>query len=312
MAPLVMETDLPLPNRRSGKVRDLYDVPLPGGEPGLLIVATDRISAFDVVMANGLAGKGVVLTQISKFWFEHFASAVEHHLVSTDPADVPGIDASQRASLAGRMMLCRATNVVPVECIARGYLAGSGWKDYQRTGSVCGIALPRDLANGSRLEAPLFTPSTKAETGHDENISFAEGAALVGEETMAWLKDKTLRLYGLARDYAFARGIVLADTKFEFGVVAGGGAGSAGEPILIDEIFTPDSSRFWPADQWRPGGEQPSFDKQYVRDYLETLVADGQWDKTAPGPALPQAVLENTMARYLEAYRRLTGSELAL
>ena len=312
MAPLVMETDLPLPNRRSGKVRDLYDVPLPGGEPGLLIVATDRISAFDVVMANGLAGKGVVLTQISKFWFEHFASAVEHHLVSTDPADVPGIDASQRASLAGRMMLCRATNVVPVECIARGYLAGSGWKDYQRTGSVCGIALPRDLANGSRLEAPLFTPSTKAETGHDENISFAEGAALVGEETMAWLKDKTLRLYGLARDYAFARGIVLADTKFEFGVAAGGGAGSAGEPILIDEIFTPDSSRFWPADQWRPGGEQPSFDKQYVRDYLETLVAAGQWDKTAPGPALPQAVLENTMARYLEAYRRLTGSELAL
>ena len=312
MAPLVMETDLPLPNRRSGKVRDLYDVPLPGGEPGLLIVATDRISAFDVVMANGLAGKGVVLTQISKFWFEHFASAVEHHLVSTDPADVPGIDARQRAALAGRMMLCRATNVVPVECIARGYLAGSGWKDYQRTGSVCGIALPRDLANGSRLEAPLFTPSTKAETGHDENISFAEGAALVGEETMAWLKDKTLRLYGLARDYAFARGIVLADTKFEFGVVAGSGAGSAGEPILIDEIFTPDSSRFWPADQWRPGGEQPSFDKQYVRDYLETLVAAGQWDKTTPGPALPQAVLENTKARYLEAYRRLTGSELVL
>ena len=312
MAPLVMETDLPLPNRRSGKVRDLYDVPLPGGEPGLLIVATDRISAFDVVMANGLPGKGVVLTQISKFWFEHFADAAGHHLVSTDPTDVSGIGAAQRASLEGRMMLCRAAKVVPVECIARGYLAGSGWKDYQRTGSVCGIALPSDLANGSRLEAPLFTPSTKAETGHDENISFAEGAALVGEETMAWLKNKTLRLYGLARDYAFARGIVLADTKFEFGFAAGSGTGSADEPILIDEIFTPDSSRFWPADQWRPGGEQPSFDKQYVRDYLETLVAAGEWDKTAPGPALPQAVLENTMARYLEAYRRLTGSELAL
>ena len=308
MAPLVMATDLPLPNRRSGKVRDLYDVPLPGGEPGLLIVATDRISAFDVVMANGLAGKGVVLTQISKFWFEHFAGAVDHHLVSTDPVDVPGIDAAQRASLAGRMMLCRATNVVPVECIARGYLAGSGWKDYQRSGSVCGIDLPQGLANGSRLEAPLFTPSTKAETGHDENISFAEGAAVVGEETMAWLEEKTLRLYGLARDYAFARGIVLADTKFEFGIVAG----SAGEPILIDEIFTPDSSRFWPADEWRPGGEQPSFDKQYVRDYLETLVAAGQWDKTAPGPSLPQTVLENTLARYLEAHRRLTGSELVL
>ena len=307
MAPLVMETDLPLPNRRRGKVRDLYDVPLPGGGPGLLIVATDRISAFDVVMANGLAGKGVVLTQISKFWFEHFAGAVDHHLVSTDPADVPGIDAAQRASLAGRMMLCRATNVVPVECIARGYLAGSGWKDYQRSGSVCGIALPQGLANGSRLQAPLFTPSTKAETGHDENISFAEGAALVGEETMAWLQEKTLRLYGLARDYAFARGIVLADTKFEFGIVAG-----AGEPILIDEIFTPDSSRFWPADEWRPGGEQPSFDKQYVRDYLETQVAAGRWDKTAPGPSLPEAVLENTLARYQEAYRRLTGSELVL
>ena len=307
MAPLVMETELPLPNLRRGKVRDLYDVPLPGGGPGLLIVATDRISAFDVVMANGLAGKGVVLTQISKFWFEHFAGAVDHHLVSTDPADVPGIDAAQRASLAGRMMLCRATNVVPVECIARGYLAGSGWKDYQRSGSVCGIALPQGLANGSRLQAPLFTPSTKAETGHDENISFAEGAALVGEETMAWLQEKTLRLYGLARDYAFARGIVLADTKFEFGIVAG-----AAEPILIDEIFTPDSSRFWPANEWRPGGEQPSFDKQYVRDYLETQVAAGQWDKTAPGPSLPEAVLENTLARYLEAYRRLTGSELVL
>ena len=307
MAPLVMQTDLPLPNKRSGKVRDLYDVPLPDGEPGLLIVATDRISAFDVVMANGLPGKGVVLTQISKFWFDHFASEMPHHLLSTDPADVPGLDAAAKVQLAGRMMLCRAATVVPVECIARGYLAGSGWRDYQRSGSVCGIELPAGLANGDRLPQPLFTPSTKAETGHDENISFAEGAALVGEETMAWLQEKTLALYNLARDYANARGIVLADTKFEFGQLA-----REAEPILIDEIFTPDSSRFWPADEWRPGGEQPSFDKQYVRDYLETQVAAGKWDKTAPGPTLPETVLENTMARYLEAYKRLTGSELAL
>ena len=307
MATLVMETDLGLPNKRSGKVRDLYDVELPDGEQGLLIVATDRVSAFDVVLANGPAGKGIVLTQISKFWFDHFAGVIDDHLISTDPADVPGLTAAEQAQLDRRMMLCRRTRVLPVECIARGYLAGSGWKDYQRDGKVCGIDLPPGLVNGDRLPKPLFTPSTKAETGHDENISFAQGAAIVGDETMAWLQEKTLRLYGLARDYAFDRGIVLADTKFEFGTLA-----SNTEPILIDEVFTPDSSRFWPADRWLPGQEQPSFDKQYVRDYLETLVADGRWDKTAPGPALPEAVLDNTLARYLEAYRRLTGTELVL
>ena len=306
MATLVMETNLGLPNKRSGKVRDIYDATLPDGAEGLLIVATDRVSAFDVVLANGPAGKGVVLTQISKFWFDHFAGVLDHHLVSTDVADVPGLNDDERAQLAGRVMLCRAAKVLPVECIARGYLAGSGWKDYQRSGQVCGIDLPPGLANSDRLPEPLFTPSTKAETGHDENISFEEGAAIVGEEAMAWLREKTLRLYGLARDYAAERGILLADTKFEFGTVGGG------DPILIDEIFTPDSSRFWPADQWQPGGEQPSFDKQYVRNYLETLVAKGEWDKTPPGPALPNDVLENTLARYLEAYRRLTGSELAL
>ena len=306
MATLVMETNLRLPNKRSGKVRDIYDATLPDGAEGLLIIATDRVSAFDVVLANGPAGKGVVLTQISKFWFDHFAGVLDHHLVSTDVADVPGLNDDERAQLAGRVMLCRAAKVLPVECIARGYLAGSGWKDYQRSGQVCGIDLPPGLANGDRLPEPLFTPSTKAETGHDENISFEEGTAIVGEEAMAWLREKTLRLYGLARDYAAERGILLADTKFEFGTVGGG------DPILIDEIFTPDSSRFWPADQWQPGGEQPSFDKQYVRNYLETLVAKGEWDKTPPGPALPNDVLENTLARYLEAYRRLTGSELAL
>ena len=307
MAKLIMRTDLPLPGRRQGKVRDLYDVTLPGGEQALLIVATDRVSAFDVVLANGPAGKGVVLTQISKFWFERFGGEFPHHLLSTEAADVPALSAAERAQIAGRMMLCRKTRVLPVECIARGYLAGSGWKDYQRTGQVCGIDLPPGLANGSQLPEPLFTPSTKADTGHDENISFEQGAAIVGAETMAWLRDATLRLYGRARDHAFAQGIVLADTKFEFGVLPGGTT-----PILIDEIFTPDSSRFWPADQWRPGQEQPSFDKQYVREHLETLVAAGAWDKTPPGPALPQDVLANTMSRYLEAYRRLTGTELAL
>ena len=306
MPRLVMQTSLNLPNRRSGKVRDLYDVEMADGSQALLIVATDRVSAFDVVLGNGPAGKGVVLTQISKFWFDHFAGVVDHHLISTDPADIPGIGDGEREQLAGRIMLCRAATVIPVECIARGYLAGSGWKDYQASGQVCGIELPEGLTNGDRLPQPLFTPSTKADTGHDENISFDEGAAIVGAETMLWLKDATLRLYGLARDYAFDRGIVLADTKFEFGIVEG-----VAEPVLIDEIFTPDSSRFWPADEWKPGGEQPSFDKQYVRNHLETVVAAGNWDKTPPGPSLPEDVLANTIARYLEAYRLLTGSELA-
>ena len=305
MPTLVMETNLSLPNKRSGKVRDLYDVEMADGSEALLIIATDRISAFDVVLGNGPAGKGVVLTQISKFWFDHFAGVVDDHLISTDTADIPGLTDEERTQLDGRVMLCRKTRVLPVECIARGYLAGSGWRDYQRTGQVCGIDLPAGLRNGDRLETPLFTPSTKAETGHDENISFDEGAKVVGEETMLWLQEKTLTLYRLARDYAVDRGIVLADTKFEFGVLDG-----ADEPLLIDEIFTPDSSRFWPADEWQPGGEQPSFDKQYVRNYLETLVDDDRWDKTPPGPALPDEVIANTMSRYLEAYRRLTGSDL--
>ena len=307
MPKLILETNLPLPNRRQGKVRDLYDVEMPDGGQALLIVATDRVSAFDVVLANGPAGKGVVLTQISKFWFDRFGGDFNHHLLSTDAADVPGLDAAEREQIAGRSMLCRKARVLPVECIARGHLAGSGWKDYQRSGQVCGIDLPPGLRNGDRLPEPLFTPSTKADTGHDENISFDQGAAIVGRDTMQWLQDATLRLYGLAREHAFARGIVLADTKFEFGVLREGAT-----PILVDEIFTPDSSRFWPADQWRPGEEQPSFDKQYVREHLETLVAAGGWDKTPPGPALPEDVLANTMSRYLEAYRRLTGAELAL
>ncbi len=299
----ILETNLNFPNKRRGKVRDLYELRLDSGEEALLIVATDRVSAFDVVMANGLPGKGVLLTQISKFWFELFGNEIEHHLISTDVAEVPGLDAAQRAALAGRIMLCRKTSVLPIECIVRGYITGSGWKDYLATGAVCGIALPSGLRNSDRLEAPLFTPSTKAATGHDENISFETGAGIVGQERMQWLAETSLRLYRRAREYALERGIILADTKFEFGTHP-----EAAAPLLIDEIFTPDSSRFWPADQWRPGGEQPSFDKQIVRNYLETVVAAGAWDKTPPGPTLPSEVVEKSIARYREACTRLTGS----
>ncbi len=304
MREALLTTYLDLPNRRQGKVRDLYDITLPDGTPGILIVATDRLSAFDVVMANGVPGKGVLLTRISEFWFRHFADRIPHHLVTTDPAAVPGLGVDERELLKGRVMLCRKLDVVPIECVARGYLAGSGWKDYQASGAVCGVSLPKGLVNGDRLPAPIFTPATKAATGHDENISFAEAARAVGEPLMARLRERTLELYGAARDYAAERGILLADTKFEFGL-----ADDADEPVLVDEIFTPDSSRFWPADAWQPGGEQASFDKQYVRDYLEQLVADGRWDKTAPGPTLPDAVIAATLDRYLEACRRLTGSE---
>jgi phosphoribosylaminoimidazole-succinocarboxamide synthase len=307
MANALLTTKLGLPNRRTGKVRDLYDAKLSDGSDGILIIATDRISAFDVVMANGLPGKGVVLTQLSRFWFERFAGAVNHHLISSDVDEVPGLTAAERRLLAGRIMLCRKVDVIPIECIARGYLTGSGWKDYQKTGAVCGIELPAGLRNGDRLPEPLFTPSTKAETGHDENISFDDGADIVGVDLMRWLRDTTLELYGQASAYALERGIILADTKFEFGRTLG-----EPRPLLIDEIFTPDSSRFWPADQWRPGEEQPSFDKQFVRDYLETLVASGKWDKAPPGPTLPDDVVAATMARYQEAFQRLTGKPVAL
>ncbi len=307
MRDALLRTNLALPNRRSGKVRDLYDVSLPDGTDALLIVATDRISAFDVVMANGLPGKGIVLTQISRFWFEKFADVVPNHLLSMDVDDVPGLSADDRRQLSGRIMLCKRATILPVECIARGYLTGSGWKDYQDTGVVCGHVLPRGLRNGDRLERPIFTPSTKAVSGHDENITITQGAAVIGVEPMAFLEKTTLDLYVRARDYALTRGIILADTKFEFGMLPG-----ASPPILVDEIFTPDSSRFWPADDWLPGREQPSFDKQIVRNYLETLVADGKWNKTPPGPTLPDDIAERTMARYLDAFARLTGRPLDL
>jgi len=306
MKEALLETNLSLPNKRAGKVRDLYDVVL-GDEEALLIVATDRISAFDVVMENGFPGKGVVLTQISRFWFDFFSNRFAHHLISTDVNDVPGLTDEEKGALTDRIMLCRKTQVVPIECIARGYITGSGWKDYQASGEVCGIKLPEGLQNSDKLEAPLFTPSTKAETGHDENISFEEGANVVGLDLMNWLQDSTLSLYKEARDYALDRGIILADTKFEFGQLPG-----QDEPLLIDEIFTPDSSRFWPAAEWEPGREQASFDKQIVRNYLETVVASGDWDKTPPGPKLPDEVIEKGIARYLEAYELLTGNNLTL
>ncbi len=303
----LLETDLPLAGRRSGKVRDIYDVTLEDGGVGLLIVATDRISAFDVVMSNGLPGKGIVLTQISRFWFEHFANRVDHHLISTRAADVPGLDADQQQRLDRRIMLCRKTRVVPIECVVRGYLAGSGWKEYQQSQTVCGIELPAGLTQCEQLPEPIFTPATKAETGHDENISFVEACDIAGTELMTKLRDLSLMIYAEGRDYAAERGIILADTKFEWGL-----PDDSEEPILIDEVLTPDSSRFWPADEYEPGRDQNSFDKQIVRNYLQELCDGGEWDKTPPGPMLPPQVVERTMRRYREAYAQLTGHAIEL
>ncbi len=309
----LITTDLPLPNRRCGKVRDIYDIPLHNGEPGLLIIATDRVSAFDVVMANGLPGKGKVLTQISIFWFEwlakQFGDRLSHHLVSTDPADIPGLDDDQRQALRGRIMIGRKLNVIPIECVVRGYLTGSGFKDYQKTGQVCGIDLPSGMVNSSKIDQPIFTPATKAETGHDENISFEQACDVAGESLMTQLRDLSIEIYGHARDYAAERGIIIADTKFEFGMP---GDSPGTQPILIDEVFTPDSSRFWPADLYEPGKEQPSMDKQIVRNHLQEICDRGEWDKTPPGPTLPDDVVSKTMAQYRKAYKLLTGSEIEL
>ncbi|HEX8070005.1 MAG TPA: phosphoribosylaminoimidazolesuccinocarboxamide synthase [Pyrinomonadaceae bacterium] len=281
---------------RRGKVRDVYAV---DGDR-LLVVATDRISAFDCVLPTQIPRKGEVLTALSRFWFERLAPVTPHHLLN---ADVDAMsDAVRRHAdvLRGRAMLVRRAEVFPVECVVRGYLAGSGWKDYQRTGEVCGHKLPAGLREADKLPAALFTPATKAETGHDENISEARMAELIGADVTAHLRATALALYREAEAHARARGIIIADTKFEFGRTHDGAL------ILIDEALTPDSSRFWPADRYAPGGAQPSFDKQYVRDYLETL----DWDKRPPAPPLPADVAAATTARYLEAYRLLTGEEL--
>ncbi|MDT5294923.1 MAG: phosphoribosylaminoimidazole-succinocarboxamide synthase [Acidobacteriota bacterium] len=293
----VAETSLPgLRLVRRGKVRDVYEA----DDRHLLIVATDRISAFDCILPTQIERKGEVLTALSGFWFERLAAVTPHHLVTTDIEQMPQALHSSADMLRGRSMLVRRTEVFPVECVVRGYLAGSGWKDYRSTGEVCGHRLPAGLPESAKLAEPLFTPSTKAEEGHDENISEARMSELVGIEVAERLRDISLALYREAERYARSRGIIIADTKFEFG------RDRDGRILLIDEALTPDSSRFWPAEAYEPGHAQPSFDKQFVRDYLETL----RWDKRPPAPPLPPEVASATTARYLEAYRLLTGKSL--
>jgi phosphoribosylaminoimidazole-succinocarboxamide synthase len=278
--------------KRSGKVRDLYELP-----EQILLVATDRISAYDVVMSNGIPDKGRVLTQISAFWFRQLAEITPTHMISTAMKDLPDDCAGEE--LDGRFMLCRRTNVIPVECIVRGYLAGSGWRSYRETGNICGLELPPKLKQASELPDPVFTPTTKAEEGHDQDITFEQACDLVGAELMAEIRDRSLALYNAGRAYAAEKGILLADTKFEWGQTP------EGELLLIDECLTPDSSRFWPADSYKPGRSQPSFDKQFVRDYLDEI----HFDRTPPGPALPVEVVQKTRAKYIEAYTRLTGEK---
>jgi phosphoribosylaminoimidazole-succinocarboxamide synthase len=279
---------------RSGKVREIFDL----GD-AYLLVATDRISAFDCVMPNGIPRKGEVLTQLSHFWFERFRSLVPNHLLAHPDDPLPSLLRPFALQVARRSMIVKKAKPLAIECVVRGYLAGSGWKEYQRSQTVCGISLPAGLKESSSLPEPIFTPATKAETGHDENIPFTEAARIVGPDIAQQVRSLSLRLYTDARDYARQRGIIIADTKFEFGVFQG-------EVILIDEVLTPDSSRFWPADRYAPGRGQPSFDKQFVRDYLETIP----WDKTPPAPALPPEVVQRTQEKYLEAYLRLTGQPL--
>lgn len=294
-APL-LNTSLPglAPSAR-GKVRDIFDL----GD-ALLLVATDRISAFDYVLGSGIPDKGRVLTQLSAFWFEQTRDLVANHLLTMDPSQYPAPLPAHAAILRGRSMLVRKTQPIQIECVARGYLSGSGWKEYTATGHVCGIALPAGLRESDRLPTPIFTPATKASTGHDINISEQQAADLVGGDLVRRLRELTLALYAFGARHAESCGIILADTKFEFGLLP------SGELILIDEVMTPDSSRYWPRDQYEPGHAQPSFDKQFVRDHLEAI----KWDKQPPVPSLPDDVVQGTRARYLEAFRRLTGHDL--
>ena len=305
----LIRSNLDLPNPRRGKVRDVYDMTFQDGSSGLLIVATDRISAFDVVMANPIPGKGRILTQLSSFWFDWLGDRYTHHLRSDRVKDIDGLTEEQQESLRGRVMLCRKTRVVPVECVVRGYLAGSGWKEYQQSQSVCGIELPGGLRQCDRLDEPIFTPTTKAETGHDEPITFEQACMEQGEDVMRRLRRMSIDIYTAARDYAAERGIIIADTKFEWGLPMNG---IDREPILIDEVLTPDSSRFWPADRYEPDRDQDSFDKQYVRNHLQKLCDAGKWNKTPPGPTLPDKVVANTLAKYEQAYEMLVGNKPAL
>jgi phosphoribosylaminoimidazole-succinocarboxamide synthase len=291
-APPLLESKLPgIKLWKRGKVRDVYEV----GDK-LLLIATDRLSAFDVVLPTGIPGKGVLLTQMSLFWFELLKHVVPHHVVSADVSEYPDELKPFRNQLEGRSMLVQKTDVLPIECVVRGYIVGSGWKDYKKTGAICGIALPAGLRESDRLEPPIFTPATKAETGHDENISYETMVETVGPDRAAEARRVSLEIYERARAHAEARGLIVADTKFEFGI-------RDGRLIWIDEALTPDSSRFWPRDDYAPGRSQPSFDKQFVRDYLETL----DWDKQPPGPELPPEVVARTVDKYVEAFERLRG-----
>jgi phosphoribosylaminoimidazole-succinocarboxamide synthase len=286
-----------IPLFKRGKVREVYDL----GDK-LLFIASDRISAFDVVMKNGIPNKGRVLSMISAFWFDFTKDMVDNHMIATDIDEIISVEkklAPYREALSGRAMLVRKTEPILVECVIRGYLSGSGWKDYQESGAVCGIKLPEGMKQSDKLPEPIFTPATKAETGHDINITQEETKKTVGEEAFEFLKEKSLAIYKKASEYAESKGIIIADTKFEFGKLGD-------KIILIDEVLTPDSSRFWPRESYAPGRAQKSFDKQFVRDYLETL----DWDKTPPGPELPEDIVRKTSEKYLQAYKILTGKEL--
>ncbi|NCO82840.1 MAG: phosphoribosylaminoimidazolesuccinocarboxamide synthase [Nitrospirae bacterium CG_4_10_14_3_um_filter_44_29] len=305
MVQVLMETDLQdVKFLRRGKVRDVYEI-----DDYLLIIATDRVSAFDVVLPNGIAGKGRVLTQISLYWFNQMKDIIENHIVATDVKDYPKVLHKYKDLLEGRSMLVKKARPMPVECIVRGYLSGSGWKEYKESGTVCGIKLPDGLVESARLDEPLFTPSTKAEEGHDINISFDETRKIVGDDTASTLRNTSLRVYKKARELAEKKGIIIADTKMEFGVYKDSrfkiqdSKNQEGKLILIDEILTPDSSRFWSMKDYKPGKSQDSFDKQIVRDYLLTL----DWNQTYPGPKLPDEIIEKTAARYREILRILTG-----
>jgi phosphoribosylaminoimidazole-succinocarboxamide synthase len=293
-AAAVEQTSLPFPLFRRGKVRDVYDL-----SDSLLFVATDRISAFDVVLSPGVGGKGIILTQLSNFWFRHF-SDVENHLIETAFEKFPS-EVGRHEELRGRSIIVKKCEVVPIECVARGYLVGSGWKEYRESGTVCGIRLPDNLQQAAKLPEPIFTPATKAESGHDENISFEVMRDRIGPELAEELRDLTLKIYRSAAEYALSRGIIIADTKFEFGLLDG-------RPIWIDEVLTPDSSRFWPADQYAVGSNPPSYDKQFVRDWLESTG----WDKNPPAPELPAEVVDRTREKYLQAYEALTAATLQL
>jgi phosphoribosylaminoimidazole-succinocarboxamide synthase len=300
-APLLKTTLRDHPPDRQGKVRDLYDF----GDH-LLIVATDRISAFDYILASGIPDKGKVLTQLSAFWFDRTRSIVPNHMVSTDPAAYPPAAAAAADWLRGRSMLVRRTDPLPIECVARGYLSGSGWKDYSATGEICGIRLPGGLRESEQLPEPIFTPATKAQSGHDVNIGPAQAAELIGRPLFDRARDLTLGIYNEGAAHAASRGIIVADTKLEFGLLPDDGRPPEGRLILIDEVMTPDSSRFWPRDGYQPGRPQPSFDKQFVRDYLERI----HWNKQPPVPSLPDDVVAKTRDKYVEAFHRLTGLEL--